>query len=194
MSQNLRPFVQYSIGLQEVNVGFTGGSTCPVPEVLSNGRASYVIFETLVRFLTGLRKTTRSDHVGPDGSTYEQKAYVDEENFDAPSSARRTDFFQTSASSTFGANNNGPIIKRFLESGDYGAALQICKDTGYSKNDFYIYTNTRGFSPVIPFRYVIIPTQEVLANLSTEDPRQISRAAVLSLVTERVEIQLPIAR
>ena len=101
---------------------------------------------------------------------------------------RASDQFHTSASSTFGPNNHGPRIKRLLDAGDYAQALEICRLSGFDKNDFYIYTNTSGYAASIPFRYFVIPTETVLATLSRTDPRRISRTALLAMCTSTVRL------
>ena len=173
----------YEVGIDRLALVLDDGTEKVFPEALSNGRANYILFEYLVRDLAGISKTTVSDHKGDDGARYEQKAFPD---FDLYPNA--PDLFRISASSTFGANNNGPKIKRFLEEGDYASALEICQATGYRKNDFYVLTNTSNFEPHVPFRYVILPTSELVANLDPSDPRLISRTWVLNQITKTVKI------
>jgi hypothetical protein len=182
--RNLEPFVLYKCDILSLKLEISGGREFEFPETLSNGRANYILFEELVRNLTGLAKTRQSDHVAGDGTTFEQKAFFDSEKFPE----LKYDLFQTSASSTFGANNNGPRIKRLLSDGKYEDALEICKATGYSKNDFYIYTNTRGFKVDCMFKYFVIPTQDVLHLLDAQDPRLVSRSKLLAQVKTAKEI------
>lgn len=174
----LEPFVLYETGIDSLRLILNSGSQLQFPDTLANGRANYILFEELVRTLTGLQKTAGSDHEGSGGLRYEQKAFSDRELH--PSASKN--LFQTSASSTFGANNQGPKIDKLLASGDYAAALEICEETGYSKNDFYIYTNTRGYNPSVPFRHIVVPTSFVLSNLDLGDPRLISRDILLENV------------
>lgn len=183
--KSLPTYVMFEVEIESLVLNLKSGKSFQFPEMLSNGRANYILFEQLIRKLTGLTKTSKSDHTAADGTCYEQKAYSDTTLY--PSSD--DDFFHTSASSTFGPNNNGPKIKAFLEKGDYASALKICKETGYDHNEFYIYTNTRGFSPSVPLRFFIVPTADVLANLSKEDPREISRKILLAKITSTVAIQ-----
>lgn len=145
--------------------------------MLSNGRASYILFENLVRERFGLLKAKGSDHQDAKGRMYEQKSYVD-------ASLSSTDLFHTAASSTFGANNNGPKIKALLAKGDYDEALALVKTTGFSKNDFYIYTNTGGFDGSSPLRVLFVTQADVLALIDKTDPRLISRSALLRLSKE----------
>ena len=181
---NLEPYSLYEVAIESLKLTLKNGKQYEFPETLANGRANYVLFEELVRALTGLSKTAGSDHSGPDGTKFEQKAYKDPELY--PS--ENHDYFQTSASSTFGANNDGPRIKRLLDTNDYESALKICRVTGYDHNDFYIYTNTRGFKANIPLRYFVVPTIDVIKNLNPEDPRQISRSVLLAKIKKTVKL------
>jgi hypothetical protein len=182
--KNLDPFVLYKCDIHSLKLQISGKREFEFPETLSNGRANYILFEELVRNLTGLTKSKNSDHVAEDGTTYEQKAFYDSERF--PST--KYNLFQTSASNTFGANNNGPKIKKLLVEGDYAQALEICKATGYDKNDFYLYTNTRKFKVNCMFRYFVVPTSVVLQNLDSNDPRLVSRDSLLMKIKSEKEI------
>jgi hypothetical protein len=180
--RNLEPFVLYKCNILSLKLQISGNREFEFPETLSNGRANYILFEELVRNLTGLVKTRQSDHLAENGSTFEQKAFFDSERYPAK------DLFQTSASNTFGANNNGPRIKQLLRDGKYSEALQICKTTGYDKNEFYIYTNTRDFKVDSMFKYFIIPTSVVLESLDKQDPRLVSRDQLLLKIKSEKEI------
>ena len=182
MTKNLVPYTLYEVGLESLQLKLTSGTIYEFPDTLANGRANYILFEELLRKITGLSKAKHSDHEDDNGKTYEQKAYKDPAIYPDLDD----DFFQTSASTTFGANNNGPKIKKLLESGDYEAALAICKETGYNKNDFYIYTNTKQFNVSFPLRYFVMPKADVLANLTTHDPSLVNRKVLLSKITETV--------
>lgn len=179
------PLTLYSLDIAGLSLELGSGGSISMPEALKNGRANYILFEELVRKLTGLKKAKGSDHVDASGRTYEQKSFVDEV-LDPGG-----DIFRTSSSSTFAANNKGPEVKRLLERDDYVAALKLCKETGYNKNDFYIYTNTGQYEVSVPFRYLIVPTSSVLKLISQTDPRLISRSEILSLATAHVDIVLP---
>jgi len=173
------PLVLYELQIGTLELLLPGNVRLNMSTTLSNGRANYILFQNLASRCTGLA-------AGSEGGAsdlaegHEVKAYSDATLYP------NKDLFQTSASSTFGANNNGPLIKRLLEAGDYAGALRVCKETGYDKNRAYIYTNTRDFRPSVPFRYVIVPKELVLRLLSPQDPRNISRNAILSRV-QRVE-------
>ena len=78
-----------------------------------------------------------------------------------------------------------------LDAGQYQEALAFCRATGYDRNDFYLYTNTREFSHGGPLKYIIIPTSAVLSNLSKQDPRLIDCRTVLAMASRTVEIQIP---
>jgi hypothetical protein len=176
----VEPFVLYEGAIQGLTLNAFGASI-PVSDILTNGRANYVLFQKLVGLCAGLDAHSEggdSDLSG-DGAMYEVKAYPDHELH--PGS--RFDLFHTAASSTFEANNRGPVIKQLLADQKYAEALKICVDTGYGKNDFYVYTNTSKFNTSTPFRFVILPTETVLTLLSTTDPRLLSRTAVLAACT-----------
>ena len=180
------PFVMFELGIAGLTLDLISGTAIDVTETLSNGRASYILFENLVARFTGLSKGSQgglSDLLDAQGLGYEVKSYRDPDH-PRPGS----DYFHTAASSTFGPNNHGPRIKRLLLEGSYQEALDICLASGYNKNGFYVYTNTGDYNPRIPFRYFIVPTEYVLDNLSPEDPRLVSRAALLSLCRETVQI------
>lgn len=180
----LEPHVLYEVGIRSLCLTLNSGAVFEFPETLSNGRANYILFEELVRKLTGLKKTANSDHTGPNNTKFEQKAFFDLELY--PSD--EYDYFQTSASNTFPANNYGPTIKRFLEAGDYESALSLCKQTGYNHNDFYIYTNSRKYNTSIPFKFFVVPTKVVLSHLSEDDPRLVSRRLLLSDIKSKLVI------
>jgi hypothetical protein len=173
----------YEIGVKRLVLQLSNGTDLAFDQALANGRANYVIFEELIRNFTGLLQTTGSDHKDSGGKKFEQKSYPDAELY--PNSP---DLFRISSSSTFGANNHGPKVKAFLENDDYESALELCKTTGYNKNDFYIFTNTGGFKPESTLRYIILPKDEVLEHLDSEDPRMISRYTVLGLAKSKVVI------
>jgi hypothetical protein len=181
---NLETYTLYEVKIESLKLTLQNGKQFEFPDTLANGRANYILFEELIRALTGLKKATGSDHVGPDGSLYEQKAFKDLELFPG----NENDLFQTSASNTFGANNNGPKIKKFLESNNYESALEICMETGYRKNQFYIYTNTKSYKTSVPLKYFVVPTIDVLASLSSSDPRLISRNSLLKKIKRKLEI------
>ena len=174
-------FTMYEIHVDKLALVLADGSEKVFPEALASGRANYMLFEALVRDFTGLQKTTGSDHKDSSGRTYEQKAYEDPDLH-----PRSKDLFRCSSSSTFGANNDGPQIKKFLENDDYASALELCKVKGYNKNDFYVFTNSGSFRTEIPFRYFIIPKETLVAELDSEDPRMISKAKLFSMIKSKV--------
>ena len=174
-------FTMYEITVDRLALVLGDKSEKVFPEALSSGRANYMLFEALVRDFSGLSKTTGSDHKDSSGRTYEQKAYEDPEAY-----PKSKDIFRCSSSSTFGANNHGPKVKQYLADGDYQSALRLCKEKGYDKNDFYVFTNSGNFVSTVPFRYFIIPKEDVLANLDLEDPRLISRSKLLSMIESKI--------
>lgn len=175
--------VLYEAQVTSLSLG-VGGAEVDMTPALTNGRSSYIIFEMLVRQLCGLAPAAGSDHVDATGRLYEQKSFVDAAN----DPTNLYDLFHTAASSTFGANNKGPVVKALLAADDYAGALQVCKDTGYSKNDFYIYTNTGRFTPSVPLRFIIVKAGDVLANLDASDPRLLSRNKLLGMVKKTVQL------
>lgn len=174
-----RSWVLYELHLSALLLQTSEGQALDFTGALSNGRANYILFQSLAGRCTGLAVGTEG--AGSDlAEGHEVKAYPDPTLF--PGS--RHDLFHTAASSTFGPNNRGKEVNALVARGDYAAALEICRITGYDKNEAYIYTNTARFSPQVPFRYLIVPTADVLTLLDPRDPRLISRAALLSRVTE----------
>lgn len=181
------PFVLYEIGISALELQFSDRSTLDVTPTLKNGRSSYILFENLVGHFSGLLSGSQgglSDLVNESGLGYEVKSYRDPQHVKPGS-----DFFHTAASSTFGPNNQGPRINNLLFEGNYAEALDACKASGYSKNGFYVYTNTSDYLPTMPFRYFIVPTPSVLECLSTADPRRVSRSKLLGLMqrTQRIK-------
>jgi len=181
---NLEPYSLYEVGIESLILTLKNGNQFEFPDTLANGRANYILLEELIRKITGLMKTSGSDHTASNGTKYEQKAFNDSNLYPED----KYDLFQTSASSTFGANNNGPRVKRLLDTNDYESALKICRVTGYDHNDFYIYTNTKGFKPTVPLKYFVIPTIDVISNLNPSDPRLISRKILLSKIKKTVQL------
>jgi hypothetical protein len=174
-------FTMYEIRVDRLALVLGDGSERVFPDALASGRANYMLFEALVRDFAGLEKTTSSDHKDSQGRTYEQKAYEDPDLY-----PKSKDLFRCSSSSTFGANNDGPKIKKFLESSDYEGALELCKVKGYNKNDFYVFTNSGSFKTTIPFRYFIVPKDALLAELDSKDPRMISKTTLFSMIQSKV--------
>ena len=174
-------FTMYEIHVDRLALVLADGSERVFPDALASGRANYMLFEALVRDFAGLEKTTGSDHKDSKGYTYEQKAYEDPELY-----PKSKDLFRCSSSSTFGANNDGPKIKKFLENNDYASALEICKVKGYDKNDFYVFTNSGSFRTEIPFRYFIVPKDDLVSQLNSEDPRLISKAKLFNMIQSKV--------
>ena len=181
------PYVLYKIEIKSLKVEFGNGAVLDVSHLLSNGRANYILFENLISTFSGIGQNSqggKSDLRDVAGFNFEVKSYQDVEAYPAS----KVDFFHTASSSTFGANNHGPVVKRLLDEGNYGAALELCKEKGYDKNDFYVYVNSAQYRIEVPLSYVIVPKPEVLRLLSKSDPRLISRRDVLGLVTKTIEI------
>lgn len=155
--------------------------------ILENGRANYILFENLTGMLTGLDQNSqggKADLCDSNGKQYEVKSFPDIDTY--PS--EKFDLFHTAASSTFGPNNKGPIVKKLLGAGDYEGALLVCKEAGYNHTDFFVYTNTSKFKPTSPFRFTIVSKGDVLNLLEPHDPRLVSRRRILSLCNEVVTL------
>lgn len=175
----LQTRVLYEVGIDKLVLVLADGTEKNYPEALANGRSNYILFEWLVRDFAGLKKTTGSDSKDSQGRTYEQKAYKDPELYPSDN-----DNFRVSSSSTFGANNYGPAVNHLVRESKYEEALKIVDEKGYSKNDFYILTNTGGYIPSIPLRFVIIEKEIIVANLNKVDPRLISKNTILNDIVE----------
>jgi hypothetical protein len=173
----------YEVNLKSLDLKFENDQYLPMAEALESGRANYIIFEHLVRAITGLQVGTGCDHFDDAQQRYEQKAYSDPSFF--PSSE---DFFQVSPSSTFPANNYGPKIKQLLQDGNYQGALHICRtvENGYDSNDFYVLTNTANYRLKFPFRYFVISTVDLLKHLSPIDPRKVLKKSLLSVLKPKI--------
>jgi len=175
------PYILYEVKLRSLVLEIDRGVKFDATHLLANGRANYILFENLIAECAGLNPNSQggaSDLCDDSGSGYEVKSYKDAEKFPD----RRNDRFHTGASSTFGANNHGPTIKLLLQEGKYSEALRICRESGFDKNDFYVYVNSAQYDVSIPLRYVILPTSDVLSMISREDPRLISRSDILAKV------------
>lgn len=180
---NCSPGVLYELPLDRLELTLSGGVKLDVTYLLSSGRANYLLFQDLVGRCTGWASGSEggdSDLSIPGGKGAEVKAYYDPTSY--PDTTAKYAAIHTAASSTFGPNNNGPKVKALLKAGDYAAALDLCTTTGYTKNAYYVYTNTRGYRAGEPLKYLVVPTTTVLANLSKNDPRTIDRTALMSLI------------
>ena len=180
------PNCLYEIAIDSLQLNFIGAAPIDFTETLENGRSSYILFELLVARLAGL--TTDGQGAGSDladeaGVGYEVKSYRDPELYPQP----RYDWFHTAASRYFGSNSSTREYKKYLEVDDRAAMLAMCKTAGFDHNEFYIYTNTGGYKPEIPFRYMIIPSEEVLRRLLPSDPRKVSRVALLEMCSGRTK-------
>jgi len=181
-----KPNILYRIDLKGLCLRLGNGRELDASSALSNGRCSYLIFEELVGKLAGLEPGTQgsgSDLKDEDGNGYEMKAYMDPIIY-----PRKGEEFHTSASCTFPPNRHGKKIRKMLSDGRYSQVLKLCKETGYSKNEFYIYTNTSRFTLELPLKFLILPTSRVLTLISKTDPRKICRQDVLDAADEEVDV------
>ena len=170
----------YELGVKRLNLITSNGKIFSFPEALRNGRSSYVIFENLIRELTGLESVRHFDHIDQKGNIYEQKSYKDPQIH--PKSSPE---FQCSSSNTFGANNYGPKVKKLLKKGDYPGALKLCKDLSYKEIDFFIFTNTSQWSPKVPLRFFMVSKANVLKSLSKTDPRLVCRDRLMATLRRK---------
>jgi hypothetical protein len=176
--------VLYELALDGLHLRFAGGIELDVTDTLTSGRVNYALFQSLVGRCAGLSPHSEggaADLVAGDGTRYEVKAYFD--HVAHPGDRRRVADIHTAASSTFSANNHGPRVAALLAAGRYDDALGICSQLGYAHNDYYVYTNTRGYTPAVPLRYTVVATSTLLDVLSGDDPRVVPRASILGLVT-----------
>ena len=176
-------YTLYEMELDRLVLNTKSGREFVFPEALSNGRANYIIFESLIRNITGLVKTSGSDHKDELGKKYEQKSYEDPDLY-----PKSEDLFRCSSSSTFSANNHGPKVDAYIEKGEYEKALELCKSTGYNKNDFYIFTNTGRYAPSVPFRFFIVEKKVLLENLDLKDPRLVSKTVLFNMLKSKIKI------
>jgi len=173
----------YEVHVEGLYLTFTNGSKVFYPESLYNGRVNYVVFEWLVRDLAGLLDGSGSDHKDISGNKYEQKSYEDPELH-----PKSSDKFRFSPSHTFGANNQGKLMKTLLAEGKYQEALDYLKTctNGYDSTDFFVFDNTGKFSPSIPFRFFIMAKDTVLEHLDPSDPRYASKQALFGVLKPKV--------
>lgn len=186
------PLVLYEVPLGALTITVGDGFSIDVSDTLSNGRSNYVLVQRLAALFAGLSANSEggaADLVADDGSTFEVKAYCDHELH--PGVSRSVRDIHTAASSTFGPNNKGPEIAALLADGDYDSAFALCRATGFSKADHYLYTNTRRFEPGVPLRYLVVPTVDMIAMLSRTDPRILPREALLNRVRRVVRLDTP---
>ena len=179
------PYVLNEVHLSRLTLHLASEDYYDATHLLHNGRANYILFENFIADRLGLLPGSQgaaSDLVSKSRLGYEVKSYRDPETFPNDKA-----LFHTAASSTFSPNNKGPVVKGFLDVGDYGSALALCKETGYDKNDFYVYVNSAQFKIEIPLRFIIIPTRDVLQLLSPKDPRLISKRDILGMA-RRTEV------
>lgn len=184
-----QPYVLYELKLSGLLVGISEGGDFDASFAMSNGRANYIIVQGLIAACAGLEKNSegaKSDLRDQAGRGYEVKSFKDPQRW--PSRTYKSDTFHTAASSAFSANNDGPRIKKLLKEGNYDMALKICRESGYDKNQFYVYVNSGKFDFSVPLRYLILPTEEVLRLVSKEDPRVIARKDLLELVRDKQEV------
>lgn len=190
MSKNLKPGFLYVCKIGKLRFSY-GKSTRgnDITHLLKSGRTNYSIFEYLIGEITGLQKGKEgSDHFDlTNNLNYEQKSYVDQDN---PSQSRGAKFIHSGPSSVFANNSSALAYKNFIEANNYKLARKLCREKGYNKNDFYIFTNTSDFSSG-EFNYFVLSRADVLKNVVKTDPAVIDRDKLIrKLKLKRKTIQI----
>jgi len=177
----LQQHVLYEISLKSLELTFGKNRKMDLMSTLRNGRGSYLIFEALIRNLTGLQQGKKADHVDSKGNLYEQKSYVDLDN-----KPRSKGNIHTGASSLFASNSGAREYKKLLLDKNYKSAMTTCKKLGYSSNSFYIYTNTGEFNRLVPFRFITVKTSWVVGNVNGDNPAILKRELLLKSISKRI--------
>jgi hypothetical protein len=191
-----KPTYREQFVLYEIDVGVMILKLCgkrfDVSEVLENGRCSYLVFEMVLAELTGL--TPDGQGKGPDlcdsktDEGYEVKSFKDKDDYP------RAEIVHTAASALFAGNCGVAQYEKERKRG-YKEGLAECVRTGYVKNEFYIYTNTREWRKKdgsnTNLKYIVIPKPVVLKLVNKKkkddetkgkepDPRTINRSDLLA--------------
>lgn len=174
----------YEIPIKSLDLIYGGRRKIELLSTLRNGRGSYLIFEALIRDLTGLKQGKKADHVDRRGNLYEQKSFVDLQN--KPKNQGR---IHTGASALFANNSGASAYKALLEKQDYLGAMNTCKRLGYSSNSFYIYTNTGEFNPKIPLRFMTVESKWVIKNVNSDNPAILQRSVLLKSVKKSIVLK-----
>jgi hypothetical protein len=111
------------------------------------------------------------------------KSYHDPENHP------RKDEIHCGPSSVFANNSSAKAYKDYRSRGDYKGALRMCYEKGYGKNDYYLFTNTAGYSPDQEhFRYIIIHRDDLVKIVHPDDPAKVSRETLLRTAKRKYRI------
>ena len=176
--------VLYEIPIKSLELTFGNKKKLDLLSTLSNGRGSYLVFEALIRELTGLVQGKKADHVNQKGKLFEQKSFVDLEN-----KPRNRGIIHTGASALFANNSGAKAYKELLKNQDYKEAMSVCKKLGYSSNSFYIYTNTGEYDAKIPFRFITVESKWVISNVEKENPAILMRKTLLDSIISKTVLK-----
>ena len=172
--------VLYEIPIKSLELTYGTKKRMDLLSTLSNGRGSYLVFEALIRELTGLVQGKKADHVNAKGKLFEQKSFVDLEN-----KPRSQGKIHTGASALFANNSGARAYKELLKNHDYLEAMETCKKLGYASNAFYIYTNTGEFNVKVPFRFITVESKWVIDNVEMDNPAILMRKKLLDSIASK---------
>ena len=114
--------VLYEIPIRSLELTFGTKKRLDLLSTLSNGRGSYLVFEALIRELTGLVQGKKADHANGQGKLFEQKSFVDLDN-----KPRNQGKIHTGASALFANNSGARAYKELLKNHDYVEAMKTYK-------------------------------------------------------------------
>jgi hypothetical protein len=181
------PGVLYEVSLNiEMYSEDKRGRIISLRRALQNGRGSYIFFQIIAAAYAGLSNGTEgngSDLVMEDTEEgYEVKAYADPQDY-----PRSEHIVHCGPSSLFANNSGAREYKKLLNERNFAAAMLLAHDKGYSKNDFYLFTNTAKYKSDF-FRYLIIKRDDLMKIVIQEDPVKVTRKALLATATKKVTI------
>lgn len=179
---DIRTNVLYTYKISDLTVRLESGKQINVTDSLKSGRTNYGIFQMMLEHYLPLTATSKVDLEDEAGNKYEVKSFHDDVIHP------KQEWFHTAASCCFGPNNKGPLIKYLLETKEFEAAFEVCKEKSYDEIDYFIYTNSSGFDNSEPCKFVIIKKEDALKMLNPEDPRLISRKKLLDSCTETITL------
>lgn len=174
--------VLYTFKIEDLTMTLGSGKRINVTEILRSGRTNYDSFQLLIENLLPLSRFKKVDLRDNFGNKYEVKSFHDDVIHP------KKEWFHTAASCCFGPNNKGPLIEYLLETKEFEAALEICKEKSYNMIDYFIYTNTSEFDNNEPCKFVILKKEDAMKMLDPEDPRKISRKMILDSCTEIITL------
>ncbi len=180
IEKHLELHVLYEIKVKTLDLSFGSNKKLNVLSTLSNGRGSYLIFESLIRNITGLKQGKKADHVNGKGELFEQKSFVDLEN-----KPRNQGKIHTGASALFANHSGARAYKKLLKNHNYFEAMETCKKLGYASNSFYIYTNTGEFNVKVPFRFITVESKWVIDNVEMDNPAILMRKKLLDSIASK---------